>query len=151
MDSKRLILAYIVACTMMLFSTVQLQADTPEGQSTASMFEFDETRMNDQLQPAVELESYLNDHPEVSMTHLEGQGFSAINKGFDNRTFSAGFDFDDMEWGAFAWGFCCWPVGFFTVAINDETTKDEKASYWIGVVVSAVVGGLAGGVGATVN
>ena len=54
----------------------------------------------------------------------------------------AAFDIDDMEWGAFAWGFCCSPIGFFTVAISDDKSNNEKLSYWIGVVVSSILGSI---------
>lgn len=50
------------------------------------------------------------------------------------------FSFDDMDWGAFAWGFCCWPIGFFVVAINSSKDSDQKASYWIGTATSFVLG-----------
>lgn len=49
------------------------------------------------------------------------------------------FGFDDMDWGAFAWGFCCSPVGFFVVAINSNKDNDQKASFWIGFVVILVL------------
>lgn len=152
MDMKRLINTFVVACMVVLFTTALVQAETnPETNSTASLFDFDESNMNAQLESATQLEAYLEQHPQTTSAQVNELGFNGIHQGLDSRTFSAGFSMDDMEWGAFAWGFCCWPVGFFTVAINDETTKDEKASYWIGVVVSAVVGGLTAGLGALSN
>ncbi len=50
------------------------------------------------------------------------------------------FTLDDMDWGSFAWGFCCWPVGFFVVAINRDKSKEEKTSFWIGMAVSTILG-----------
>jgi hypothetical protein len=48
------------------------------------------------------------------------------------------FSMEEMDWGSFAWGFCCCPIGFFTVAISKEKDSAQKASYWIGVGVSTV-------------
>lgn len=50
-----------------------------------------------------------------------------------------GFSFDDMDWGSFAWGLLCCPVGFFVVAINGNKTSEQKASFWIGWGVGAVL------------
>ena len=49
------------------------------------------------------------------------------------------FTIDDMDWGSFAWGFCCCPIGFFVVAINDDKTQEQKTSYWIGVIAGVVL------------
>jgi hypothetical protein len=38
----------------------------------------------------------------------------------------------DFDIGSFLWGFCCWPVGLFTVVLNDNKTQDQKISYLIG-------------------
>lgn len=51
----------------------------------------------------------------------------------------SGFSLDDMDWGAFAWGFCCCPVGFFVVAVNGNKDNDQKLSYWIGFGVSTLI------------
>ena len=47
------------------------------------------------------------------------------------------FDFE-----GFAWGFCCCPIGFFVIAINDNKDEDQKKSFWIGVVASAALSAL---------
>lgn len=61
----------------------------------------------------------------------------------------AAWSIDDMEWGSFAWGFCCWPIGFFVVAINSDKSKDEKLSFWIGTGVSIVLSAISGGFAST--
>ena len=53
------------------------------------------------------------------------------------------FGIEDMEWGAFALGFCCSPIGFFLVAISDERSNNEKLSYWIGVVINSLLSTIA--------
>lgn len=50
-----------------------------------------------------------------------------------------GFTFDDMDWGSFAWGILCCPIGFFVVAINGNKSQDQKASFWIGWGVGVVL------------
>ncbi len=51
----------------------------------------------------------------------------------------SGWSIDDMDWGSFAWGFCCCPIGFFVVAINSNKDSDQKLSYWIGVGINVVL------------
>lgn len=51
----------------------------------------------------------------------------------------SGWSIDDMDWGSFAWGFCCCPIGFFVVAISSNKDSDQKLSYWIGVGVNVVL------------
>jgi hypothetical protein len=34
-----------------------------------------------------------------------------------------------MNWKAFAWGFCCWPIGIFTVMLKDSSTREDKISF----------------------
>ena len=49
------------------------------------------------------------------------------------------FSIEDMDWGAFAWGFCCCPIGFFVVAVNSNKDSNQKLSFWIGWGVSVVL------------
>jgi hypothetical protein len=51
-----------------------------------------------------------------------------------------------MDWESFAWGFCCCPVGFFTVAVNNNKDSDMKTSYWIGVASYIVLSSISAGV-----
>ncbi|MGB3468652.1 MAG: hypothetical protein WBA74_25430 [Cyclobacteriaceae bacterium] len=50
-----------------------------------------------------------------------------------------GFSIDDMDWGSFAWGLLCCPIGFFVVAINGNKSKEQKTSFWIGWGVGVVL------------
>jgi hypothetical protein len=57
---------------------------------------------------------------------------------------AASFTFDDINWKAFAWGFCCWPIGLFTVVFKSSSTREDKISFFIGwgtIVVLNLVGG----------
>ena len=39
----------------------------------------------------------------------------------------------------FNWGFCCWPIGFFVVAINPKSFKEERFAYFIGTVANIAI------------
>ena len=51
---------------------------------------------------------------------------------------------DDMDWASFAWGFCCWPVGFFVVVTNKDKDSNQKKSFWIGLGTSFVLSLISG-------
>ncbi|MFM9944298.1 MAG: hypothetical protein ACKVQB_03615 [Bacteroidia bacterium] len=56
------------------------------------------------------------------------------------------FELSDMDWKAFAWGFLCCPIGVFLYMLpSRDKSSEEKTSFWIGVIASAVIGGLGGG------
>lgn len=59
------------------------------------------------------------------------------------------FGFDDIDWKAFAWGFCCWPIGIFLYILpSRDKSSEEKTSFWIGLLTSVVlsaIGGIGGG------
>jgi hypothetical protein len=48
-----------------------------------------------------------------------------------------------MNWKAFFWGFCCWPVGLFTVIFKSDSTREDKISFIIGAAIWWI-GGIAG-------
>ncbi|MFY0685928.1 MAG: hypothetical protein JXQ90_02120 [Cyclobacteriaceae bacterium] len=50
------------------------------------------------------------------------------------------FSFGDMDWVAFLWGFFCWPIGIFTVLLNDDKGSDSRISFWIGLATAVVLG-----------
>jgi hypothetical protein len=54
------------------------------------------------------------------------------------------FSIDDMDWGAFAWGFCCWPIGLFVVVFNSRKDGDQKLSFFLGLAFAAVIGAIGG-------
>lgn len=106
----------------------------------AGEFSFNETEFHNELSALTEMEN---------LAKTQGLTYSSLqsNDKYANLLTEmsmnqASFSFEDIDWGAFAWGFCCWPVGFFVVAINKNKDSDQKLSFWIGVITSAVVGGL---------
>jgi hypothetical protein len=57
-------------------------------------------------------------------------------KSIDNNKFT----FEKMDWGSFAWGFCCWPVGHFVVLTDNDVTVEKQKSFIYGHVAIRVVG-----------
>ncbi len=111
--------------------------------SQSDLFSYNADEVEAQFQELNKLENYvLNTHDLNYNTIITSS--VCLNSESSSSIGSSSFSFDSMDWGAFAWGFCCCPIGFFVVAINDEKTSDQKASYWIGVVVSAVIGAISG-------
>lgn len=103
---------------------------------TATDFQYDEARFTTEFQEVTELENALLSS-NFSLNALpESDRLAGYMQAM---TSPVPFSIDDMDWTAFAWGFCCWPVGFFVVGINSSKTSDQKLSFWIGMGVSVVV------------
>ena len=101
-------------------------------------------QITNEIAPLNELEAFVNQNGGIS--------FSAILEKEDNilipldlvdmeasSLLAPEFRIEDMDWGSFAWGFCCCPIGFFTVAVNSSKSQNEKLSYWIGVGVNTIL------------
>jgi len=114
--------------------------------STADIFQLDETKVSTELADLTEMETYVEANLGITQSDLEKEGqFLAANLNANTTdAFANAYTLDDMDWGSFAWGFCCWPVGLFVVAFNTEKTQDQKTSFWIGTVVGIVAGGIGG-------
>ncbi len=119
--------------------------------NSAELFQYDRAELAQEFAELEALESYLLENEGVDYEALKVQNHPVLaNVHLANANqqgpLGALFSIDDMDWSAFAWGFCCCPIGFFLVAINNESGQDSKTSYWIGVVVSAVLGGISNGI-----
>ena len=110
--------------------------------STADAFAYDENTVSAQLTEATQIENYVAANGDVTFTELQADAnaASALNLGNFNAN-TASFTFDDMNWKAFFWGFCCWPIGIFTVLIKSDSTREDKISFVIGVIVDVVIYG----------
>lgn len=107
--------------------------------SFSSVYDFDATDFSNDFEALDEVESSYFEHKKSNTVEdylLEFNESPIVSA----DPFSAGqlneFYFD-VE--GFAWGFCCCPIGFFVVAINDNKDEDQKKSYWIGVIASAAL------------
>ena len=108
-------------------------------------FSYDLNEINSELTELNQVEEIILENKNKSIVYLNqeisenlsyGTKFIEYNK--IHSPMQQQFSMDEMDWGSFAWGFCCCPIGFFTVAISKEKDSAQKASYWIGVGVSTV-------------
>ncbi|RUA32164.1 MAG: hypothetical protein DSY77_12140 [Bacteroidetes bacterium] len=134
---KRLLLA-VAACFVLASSSYATNAD---------LFELNEEKINAEFAELNELETYVSMNENITLHSIyeknaglvDGMNLSYGPEGMMARN---GFTLDDMEWGSFAWGFCCWPIGIFTVLLNNDKGSNHKISYFIGLGTSVVLGAL---------
>jgi len=107
--------------------------------ANTDLFTYDKERINTDFKELSEIEKYTieNNYP----SYVEVNRFKEINYCSSNLNpqNTLGLFPDKMDWGSFAWGFCCCPIGFFVVAINKDKDSIAKESYWTGVVVNVVL------------
>jgi len=134
---KKLILAF-VACFVFASSSYANNAD---------LFELNEEKINAEFTELNELESYVSMNENVTIHNIYQENASLVSGmnlsyGPEGMMARNGFSLDDMQWGSFAWGFCCWPIGIFTVLLNDEKGNNHKISYFIGIGTAVVLSAL---------
>lgn len=109
----------------------------------ADLFSYDEQKVNQELADVSQLEQVVTANPNVSLSDLYSNQTKTATldlSNLDTRSpFAPQFGFEDMDWGAWAWGFCCWPIGIFTVILKDSKDTNSKISYLIGIGCSFVL------------
>lgn len=123
---------------MLLFVAIMSCATLFAG--NANLFNYDQEKINHEMISLDKLENYI-----LSQGHADNDVLVASNIDLTTNALNpAGlaFGIEDVEWGSFAWGFCCWPVGIFTVILNDEKDKNHKISYFAGIITSAIIGAI---------
>lgn len=137
---RKLISTFIIA--MFAFSYSGFASNT-------DLFEVDRQSLQTEFADLNEIEAYVLANQGVSVDEMQNNpliGSMDLNILRTSSPMGAMFTIDDMEWGAFAWGLICCPIGFFVVGINGDSSQEEKTSYWIGVIVFALLGGFGGGI-----
>lgn len=134
---KKLLLA-VAACFVVASSSYATNAD---------LFELNEEKINAEFTELNELEAYvsMNENVTIHSLYVENAGLvdgMKLSYGPEGMMARNGFTLDDMQWGSFAWGFCCWPIGIFTVLLNDDKGNNHKVSYFIGIGTSLLIGAL---------
>lgn len=127
---------FLTLITLLLFLT-----STKLSVANHALFSYDQEKINSELVQLVDLENYISTNENNSAHEILSSGNIALTTTLGNPTGPA-FGIEDVEWGSFAWGFCCWPVGIFTVILNDEKDKNHKISYFAGIVTSAIIGAI---------
>ena len=109
-------------------------------------FSYDLNEINSELTELNQVEDIILENNNKSIVYLNQEISENLSYGTKfiecNKTafpMQQHFSFEEMDWGAFAWGFCCCPIGFFTVGINKEKDSSQKASFWIGAGVSTLI------------
>jgi len=119
----------VVLFIFMSLFTVTLFAGNDE------LFNLDEAALEVQFQELTTLENFVLTNNNVTAIDLSDNGFDMAGFAF-NTNMNSGMEF---MWEGFLWGFLCCPVGFFVIAIDDDESKDNKMSFWIGVGASVVL------------
>jgi len=114
--------------------------------SNADLFSYDLSEINTELS---DLEIVENVIAQNQNSTIEEVNRKIINNNFLNSSFDTNyksslmsrnaFTIDDMDWGAFAWGLLCCPVGFFVVVTNKDKEKAQKASFFVGWLTAIIV------------
>jgi len=132
-----LALSVLMLSTQMLFAAPALSSVEVADEDIA----FNEEAFEAEFAELNNLEEAVLSNEVASIEEAAEMGYNMDNFNNLNAIASAqGFSFDNMDWVSFAWGFFCCPVGFFVVAINKDKSSDEKTSFWIGAIISSVIG-----------
>jgi hypothetical protein len=111
----------------------------------AGLFSMDENVIEYEFEALHELEKYIETSGFISLVEVKATNPGILNQLNASSNFSPNqlnFGFDDMNWGAFACGFCCWPIGFFTILLNGNKDSDDRISYLIGAGISIIIGAI---------
>ena len=124
-----------------LLAVLLLLACLPSFSSTA--YQYDKNFFSDDFAKLDSVESKYFTEKEAGQLESFKEKFAEQSPIVSASRFSSAsteefyFDFE-----GFAWGFCCCPIGFFVIAINDNKDQDQKVSYWIGVISNTVLSAL---------
>lgn len=108
-----------------------------------SDFSYDKDALSNEFSQLDKVVSYV-EKTDVTYSELSKSPVFEGNLQLTNHiAIQPNFSFDDMDWKAFAWGFCCWPIGAFIYLLpSKDKSREEKISYWIGVITSGVLGAI---------
>jgi hypothetical protein len=118
--------------------------------TNADLFELNEEKINAEFSELNELEAYVSMNENVTIHNIYQENAGLVNGmnlsyGPEGMMGQNGFSIDTFEWGSFAWGFCCFPIGatigIFTVLLNDNKGSDHKISYFIGAGIGFLFSG----------
>ncbi|NOZ47682.1 MAG: hypothetical protein GXO79_13010 [Chlorobi bacterium] len=110
----------------------------------ADLFNYNEAAIEAEFAQLNTLENYVSNY-DVTLNELKANNSFILTELHLNNIemqnpLDLMFGFEDIDWGSFAWGFCCWPIGIFTVLLKDEKGSDSKMSYFIGIGTGVVLG-----------
>ena len=114
--------------------------------SNADLFSYDLSEISTELSDLKVVENVLSLNQNSTIEEINTQIISNnfLSSSFDTKYKSSfisrnAFTIDEMDWGSFAWGLLCCPVGFFVVVTNKDKEQAQKTSFWIGWLTAVVV------------
>lgn len=108
--------------------------------AASDLFVFDENRIENELQEATELNNLVEDN-SANFTIEKITNFNSFD--FNKPLVPTNDIWENMKWGAFAWGFCCYPVGCLVIFLDSNRTNDDYRSYFIGLGANFALGVIA--------
>ena len=118
--------------------------------SNADLFSYDLSKITSELSDLEVVENIIDQNQNSTVEEINTQ---IIKNNFLSSSFETNYNsslalraglIDEMDWASFAWGFCCWPVGFFVVVTNKDKDSSQKKSYWVGLGTSLVLSLISG-------
>jgi hypothetical protein len=123
---KKLIYSFLI----LALPTFSLAGDTD--------FSYDKSSLISEFSQLDKVADYV-DETNVSYTELSNSPVFEGNIELTNAiAVKPNLKFEDVDWGAFAWGFCCWPIGIFTVILKDDVDKNSKNSFFAGIASATI-------------
>lgn len=123
----------------------------------SDVFEYSEEQVVTAMDDIDRLEQYVeNNGGSLSelQTNPELTQVYNLNNFEERKPLNPVFSLDEMDWGAFAWGCLCWPIGCIVVVLDRDSENNSKLSFLLGfgtyflsavianVVIYAAYGGL---------
>ena len=106
-------------------------------------FSYDKNSLTNEFNELDKVAAYV-DQNNVSYTELSNSHIFKGNIELTNAiAVKPNLKFEDVDWGAFAWGFCCWPIGIFTVILKDDVDKNSKNSFFAGIASKYIASAVA--------
>ena len=114
--------------------------------SNDDLFSYDLSEINTELSDLAVVENVITQNQNSTIDEINRK---IINNNFLSSSFDTNyksslmarnaFTLDDMDWGAFAWGLLCCPVGFFVVVTNKDKEKAQKTSFFTGWLTAVII------------
>lgn len=108
----------------------------------AKLFSYDADYLNDEFEELNKLEDHVKANNNISLLDLQSSNYELLSNLNLNQSSlpPSSFSIEEMDWGAFLWGFFCGGCGVLIVYLNeDKRTNERMVSSLIGCGVSAAV------------
>ena len=114
--------------------------------SNADLFSYDLSEINTELSDLEVVENVIANNQNSTIEEINKKIITnnLLSSSFDTNYKSSltarnAFTMDDMDWGAYAWGLLCCPVGFFVVVTNKDKEKAQKTSFFAGWLTAVII------------